>query len=149
MQQNHPDSTIPDSKLMNYKHQRCEYIQEPQIYKQLSAILPTFLTDPSSRANTFNHSLVSSLTWAFPQAMLHDANCNEFGWLLAQRKKSVTSPIFLPQTDLLFYLHISGILWHNLPSSSFITSSLHSDLLCSSLLPTPKICRSKTCLLAF
>jgi hypothetical protein len=76
MQQNHLDSTLPDSKLMNYKHQRCEYIQEPQIYKQLSAILPTFLTDPSSCANTFNHSLVFSPTWALLQAMLPDANCN-------------------------------------------------------------------------
>ncbi len=76
MQQNHPDNTLPNSKLMNCKHRRCEYIQEPQIYKQLSAILPTFLTDLSSRANTFNRSLVSSLTSALPQAMLPDANCN-------------------------------------------------------------------------
>jgi hypothetical protein len=76
MQHNHPDSTLHDSKLMNYKHRMCEYIQEPQIYKQPNAILPTFLIDPSSRANIFNRSLVSSPTSALPQAMLLDANCN-------------------------------------------------------------------------
>ncbi len=76
MQQNHPDSTLPNSKLMNCKHRRCEYIHEPQLHKQLGAILPTFLTDPSSRVNTFSRSLVSSPTLALPQAMLPDANCN-------------------------------------------------------------------------
>jgi len=76
MQQQDPDSTLLNPKLMYCKHRRCEYIQEPQIYKQLSAILPTFLPDPSSRANTFNRSLVSSPTLALLQAMLPDANRN-------------------------------------------------------------------------
>ncbi len=76
MQQQDPDSTLLNPELMYCKHRRCEYIQEPQIYKQLSTILPTFLIDPSSRANTFNRSLVPSPTLALPQAMLPDANRN-------------------------------------------------------------------------
>jgi len=76
MQQQDPDGTLFDPELMYCKHRRCEYIQEPQIYKQLSAILPTFLTNPNSHANTFNRSLVSSPTLALPQAMRPDANCN-------------------------------------------------------------------------
>ncbi len=76
MQQQDPDSTLLDPKLMYCKHRRSEYIQKPQKYKQLSAILPTFLTDPSSRANTFNRFLAFSPSLALPQAMLPDANRN-------------------------------------------------------------------------
>ncbi len=46
------------------------------MHRQMSSILPTFLIDPSSRANHFNLSLVSSLTLLLPQTMLPDANCN-------------------------------------------------------------------------
>jgi hypothetical protein len=63
---------------MNCKHQRCEYVQEPQ--KQLSTILPTFLTDPISCANIFTRSLVPSPTLALPQAMLPNANLQPI-WL--------------------------------------------------------------------
>jgi hypothetical protein len=86
MQQNHPDSTLPDTKLINYKRRRCECVQKPQ--KQLSAILPTFLTDPISCANTFTCSLVSGPTLALPRAMLPDANL-QLNWLATGAAKKV------------------------------------------------------------
>jgi hypothetical protein len=139
MQQNHPDSTLPNSKLMNCKHRRCEYIQEPQIYKQQSVILPTFLTNPRSRANTFNRFLDSSLTLALPQAMHPDVNCN-LTWLATGAAEKVCN-----QSNLLPAKQIYSSIYTFLESSSsiclrppFPQALFNSDLFCSSLLPTPK-----------
>ncbi len=47
-----------------------------QMHRQLIAILPAFLTGPSSHANTVILSLISSSSLSLPQIMLPDANYN-------------------------------------------------------------------------
>jgi hypothetical protein len=131
MQQNHPDSTLPDSKLMNCKHRRCEYVQEPQ--KQLSAILPTFLTDPISRANTFTRSLVSSPTLALPQAMLPDANL-QLIWLATGAAEKVCNQFNLSSAKQIYssiytFLEPSGTICLRPPSSQALLTPTSSAAL--------------------
>jgi hypothetical protein len=128
MQQNHPNSTLPDSKLMNCKHRRCEYVQEPQ--KQLSAILPTFLTDPISRANTFTRSLVSSPTLALPQAMLPDANL-QLIWLAAEKvcNQSNLSSAKQIYSSIYTFLESSGTIYLRPPSQQALLTPTSSAAL--------------------
>jgi hypothetical protein len=121
MQQNHPDNTLPDSKLMNCKRRRCEYVQELQ--KQLSAILPTFRTKPISRANTFTRSLVSSPTLALLQAMPPHANL-QLNWLATSAAEKVYNQSNLPQQNR--STPLSTHFWNLLAQSAFVL--LHHQL---------------------
>jgi len=42
------DNTLLDLKLVCCKHWKCDHIQKQQMYRQLRAIAPTFLLEPSS-----------------------------------------------------------------------------------------------------
>jgi len=150
MQQQDLDSTLLDPKLLYYKHWRCEYIQKRQMHRQLKAILPAFLTNPSSSCKTtsiylwFLVLLCYSLklcflmpiatTWLATSAA--EIVCNQFNLLPNQ-------PIYPSIYTSLWSSSIICLFFYNMlsPKKTFY-------FLCSSLLLTSIICHSKTLLLA-
>jgi hypothetical protein len=124
MQQQDPNNTLLDPKLMYCKHQRCECIQKRQMHRQLRAFLPAFLTDPSSRAKTSIYLwFLVSLCYSLKLCFLIQIT---IAWLATGATEKVCNESnLLPNQPIYSSIYTTSVIvQHNLPSSFSTTCSL-------------------------